>query len=398
MTRRFVLSLLNLSLATSACAQQWTAVALHPVGFQSSEVYAVSATHQGGFAALPYPPGGMLAGVWSGSGESWLALTLSGTTNQGIVRGMDPAHQVGVFNNDAVVWRGTMQSAVVMTPSGVLSATIGAVSGDIQVGGIRTLWNIAHAGFWRGAPESFVDLHPPGAVQSAAGSTDGVLQGGFVSWGSITAEAPVIWNGSAASAIDLSIPGHPGGRVQGMSRGVQVGYVPFIGGDHAALWRGTPESFEDLNGGAHNARLFATTGRVHVGDGFMQATLVHALINFGTPDAWLDLHPFLPSQYSSFSHATSVCQDGDRIYVGGRAVNSATGQNEAVLWIGTLPCWANCDGSTTAPALAVADFACFLARFQDGDGYANCDRSTTPPVLNVADFTCFLRRFAAGCQ
>ena len=29
--------------------------------------------------------------------------------------------------------------------------------------------------------------------------------------------------------------------------------------------------------------------------------------------------------------------------------------------------------------------------------YANCDQSTAAPALNVADFTCFLQRFAAGC-
>jgi hypothetical protein len=29
--------------------------------------------------------------------------------------------------------------------------------------------------------------------------------------------------------------------------------------------------------------------------------------------------------------------------------------------------------------------------------YANCDGSTTEPILNVADFTCFLSKFAAGC-
>jgi hypothetical protein len=29
--------------------------------------------------------------------------------------------------------------------------------------------------------------------------------------------------------------------------------------------------------------------------------------------------------------------------------------------------------------------------------YANCDNSTTPPALNVQDFSCFLNAFAAGC-
>jgi hypothetical protein len=60
-------------------------------------------------------------------------------------------------------------------------------------------------------------------------------------------------------------------------------------------------------------------------------------------------------------------------------------------------CYPNCDGSTTAPILNVADFTCFLQRFAAADPYANCDGSTTPPVLNVADFTCFLQKFASGC-
>jgi hypothetical protein len=60
-------------------------------------------------------------------------------------------------------------------------------------------------------------------------------------------------------------------------------------------------------------------------------------------------------------------------------------------------CYPNCDASTTAPVLNVADFTCFLQRFAAGESYANCDNSTTAPTLNVADFTCFLQRFAAGC-
>ena len=61
------------------------------------------------------------------------------------------------------------------------------------------------------------------------------------------------------------------------------------------------------------------------------------------------------------------------------------------------PCYANCDGSTTAPVLNVGDFTCFLQKFAAGAAYANCDGSTQPPVLNVGDFTCFLQKYAAGC-
>jgi hypothetical protein len=60
-------------------------------------------------------------------------------------------------------------------------------------------------------------------------------------------------------------------------------------------------------------------------------------------------------------------------------------------------CQGNCDESTAAPVLNVADFTCFLQRYAAGDLYANCDSSTQTPVLNVADFTCFLERYAAGC-
>jgi subtilisin-like proprotein convertase family protein len=65
---------------------------------------------------------------------------------------------------------------------------------------------------------------------------------------------------------------------------------------------------------------------------------------------------------------------------------------------GPAPCYANCDASTTAPVLNVADFTCFLTKYAAGTlPYANCDNSTTAPVLNVADFTCFLTKFAGGC-
>jgi hypothetical protein len=68
------------------------------------------------------------------------------------------------------------------------------------------------------------------------------------------------------------------------------------------------------------------------------------------------------------------------------------------LWFSWNPtCYANCDESTTAPVLNVADFTCFLQRFAAGESYANCDSSTAAPILNVGDFTCFLQRFAQGC-
>ena len=64
---------------------------------------------------------------------------------------------------------------------------------------------------------------------------------------------------------------------------------------------------------------------------------------------------------------------------------------------GNVACYANCDGSSTAPILNVNDFQCFLNKFASQDPTANCDNSSTPPILNVNDFQCFTNAYAAGC-
>ncbi len=81
------------------------------------------------------------------------------------------------------------------------------------------------------------------------------------------------------------------------------------------------------------------------------------------------------------------------IRIGGAGNSVGTG----TIVLACSGCYANCDGSTTPPALNINDFTCFLNKFAAGDSYANCDNSTTPPTLNINDFTCFLNRFAAGC-
>jgi len=93
--------------------------------------------------------------------------------------------------------------------------------------------------------------------------------------------------------------------------------------------------------------------------------------------------------------AWSVTPDGRTL------AGTARGSPGFRAWVATLPegfgCYANCDGSTTAPAVNVADFVCFLNKFAASDPGANCDGSTVAPVLNVADFICFMTKYAAGC-
>jgi len=100
---------------------------------------------------------------------------------------------------------------------------------------------------------------------------------------------------------------------------------------------------------------------------------------------------------------TGVAVDGaGNAYITGNTTgnfggSSAGGFDVFLAKYGPPPCYPNCDGSTTAPFLNVADFICFLNKYAAANPYANCDNSTMPPILNVADFICFTNAYAAGC-
>jgi hypothetical protein len=111
---------------------------------------------------------------------------------------------------------------------------------------------------------------------------------------------------------------------------------------------------------------------------------------------------------SNFPSVFGLAAIGNKLYVGGNFVemNGQTANGLAARVACEPACYANCDGSTTAPVLNVDDFSCFVNEFaaaqalplsQQVTSYANCDASTAAPVLNVDDFTCFINRFAAGC-
>jgi len=87
--------------------------------------------------------------------------------------------------------------------------------------------------------------------------------------------------------------------------------------------------------------------------------------------------------------------EAGELYVMASTVLGPSGARGMVMKI--VPCYANCDGSTTTPALNVNDFTCFLNLFAAADPRANCDLSVVPPVLNVNDFVCYINKFSAGC-
>jgi hypothetical protein len=87
---------------------------------------------------------------------------------------------------------------------------------------------------------------------------------------------------------------------------------------------------------------------------------------------------------------------GPSLFVGGGYTSPIGGGISPALaqWVGCPNCYANCDNSTTASTLNIADFSCFLQKFAKSDPYANCNVDAT---IDIADFACFLQKFAAGC-
>ncbi len=96
---------------------------------------------------------------------------------------------------------------------------------------------------------------------------------------------------------------------------------------------------------------------------------------------------------SSGIHVRNLTTSVDTIVL---ATNGAQLVNK--LTISQSSCYANCDGSTSAPLLTANDFQCFLNAYAANDSYANCDGSTSTPILTANDFQCFLNTFAAGCS
>jgi hypothetical protein len=123
-----------------------------------------------------------------------------------------------------------------------------------------------------------------------------------------------------------------------------------------------------------------------------------------TPAGWVDVFPVLQSTnvYDGGVHELKQVDlgHGPVLLAGGGLVgiDLPTGiYSDNIVELRGCPCYANCDRSSAAPILNVADFICFMNRYSTGDPWANCDGSTAQPVLNVADFICFGNKFAAGC-
>lgn len=217
----------------------------------------------------------------------------------------------------AMLWDGSQASAVDLNPSnlnGITQTWAFGTSGTQQVGvgagnDTPTGPNLRHALLWNGTAASAVDLNPAGSAASWAYGTDGAHQVGQAFIGGAHGHA-VLWNGTAASAVDLNPTdlAMPESGAVAVSGNQQVGFgsSDSAAQPHALLWQGTAGSAVDLNPSGFNSSFaLATNGRQQVGYG-----QGHALLWNGTAASAVDLGALL-SPTTLDSKALSIDSAGD---------------------------------------------------------------------------------------
>ena len=234
--------------------------------------------------------------------------------------------------NHALLWTGGADSAVELHPPDFQFSQATGVRGQQVVGRGGNLFDF-HALLWPDAtPGRVIDLHPTGYVRSGAVATTGDRQGGYATLpGPPGTVRPMLWSGTADSAVDLLPPGGFAGAVTGMAADQQVGFIGFEGGvTRATLWRGTAASAVDLDPltGFLRTTAEATNGVQQVGYGLGPATggAEHALLWNGS-NVPLDLHAFLPASATQ-SAAKGIDEHGN--VVGHATFSQST---RAVMWV-----------------------------------------------------------------
>jgi autotransporter-associated beta strand protein len=250
------------------------AVDLNPTGFYFSYLSMVNGAQEVGSAQAASTPGGNnTAFLWSGTAASAVNLNPSWANNSA-ASGIAGSEQVGYAsgtstgsNDHAVLWTGTAASAVDLNPSGFVNSSASGTDGVHQVGDGSgpTTSNLTHALLWSGTAASAIDLNPSGFTFSNAGGVSGTQQVG-TGYGPSTGtdqngfplDHALVWNGTAASAVDLNPTGFSQSYANATNGSIQVGYGYENNDNHALLWSGTAASAFDLNTGLPAAYGFVS--------------------------------------------------------------------------------------------------------------------------------------------
>jgi hypothetical protein len=227
-----------------------------------------------------------------------------------------------------LVW-GANYTAIDLTPSGSSSGSYGlGISGSQQVGYVGN----RNAMLWNGSAASYVDLMPSGFDSSVANGTNGIQQIGYGSPIEGHNHA-LLWSGSADSYVDLNPSGFSSSCGLGIYGTQQVGYGYSASNRyHALLWNGSASSYVDLHpNGFYSSFALGIYGTQQVGYGNGSATGYknHALLWSGTAASYIDLHPS-----SGFDWSTAEGISGTQ-QVGWGGIGDTDVYNHALLWSGS---------------------------------------------------------------
>lgn len=347
---RFARLLLALTLVAAAlvsplyASPSWTVTRLHPnVSWTESAVFGGFGGQQVGVVLGPNQAAH--ASLWNGSAESWTDLNPAGASGSYAVK-TSGLHQVGFARigtaAQAGYWTGSAESWVNLNPMNSTESVAYGVSSIYQVGSAR-VGGVTRASRWSGNADTWEDLHPTIANASVAygefdgrqvGDTSFVIPSFPFSW---FYRHAALWNGSAASWVDLNPAGASESSAFAIHGDQQVGYASFSVSWRASLWLGSADSWMDLHPAGHFSSVaYDVYDGIQVGSVTNANGLSRASLWRGTSESWEDLSMALSGEWGD-SGASSIWSDGDTLYVGGYGLNLLTGNDEALLWSRPVP-------------------------------------------------------------
>lgn len=231
-----------------------SAVSLHPSDSTESTASGIYAARQGGYRAAGFQAASH-ATIWSDTGGfqdihpvDYLASGLYAMTDDAQVgtvvrRGPGQTERAGL-------WYGSGSSFVDLHPAaGYWRSTAYAVDGAFQYGTAAPTGHIERAVRWSGTAESMIELHPEGYDRSYIFDAQGGQQVGSAFHTQSFQTRAILWHGVPGSHVNLTPPGYTIASALGVANNVQAGYVGSLqtNDPRAAMWRGSAESFVDLH-------------------------------------------------------------------------------------------------------------------------------------------------------
>lgn len=182
------------------------------------------------------------------------------------------------------------------------------------------------------AVPSYTAVFLPGNGAQRTYATGIADNGQIVGWSTLGVSEGLIWSSPTSAPLGIVPPGVPGAQILSTDGTTQGGSVPLGGGNQAAIWKGTNDSFIDLSpSGYASASVNSVFDSQEVGVGITATTPTHALLWNGSDPDPIDLNPTGFQQ--SFAEGTNgTYQVGSGIYTPGSGQPDGS---RALFWNGT---------------------------------------------------------------